>query len=282
MNKKVKGTLILWFTFSPLISKILYISTLKNDLGLLKKIREFSAESVVVVRKANDFVEDNYTIAVVLGDRAFKIFTDLKKDIPAVVGYVKNAFIEFPMRGTGIKFHVSSSKTLQVVKTLCPWVKKVSIIIPEEEKEHPYVKDLGVTAGALDIELKIVTLTKGESFRKAIDEIKGVDMNILVPSPLTSLEEQVRYIILESLKLNIPTVGYHSYHIKMGALISFEVEKKYTKEFIELIKTVLGGRNPTTIPVKYPEEVGVIVNKRVKSYLKIEVDTRALKNAREI
>ncbi len=130
-------------------------------------------------------------------------------------------------------------------------------------------------------ELKIIFL-KGKAVKKAIEELKGIDLLILIPTELTVSEDAARYFIEQSLQFNIPVFGFEKKHAIMGAIMSYDVEKYYIKDFFSVLEEVAKGKNPSLIPVKYPSEYDLYIKKKTLELFKLKIDKLSIKNVHEI
>ena len=161
------------------------------------------------------------------------------------------------------------------------WAKRVGVIFPYEYSESNYIEELRRTSKTFNIDLKIV-FVQGKQIKKAFSELTGIDLFLLLPCEFTLDENSARYFIEEFTNLKIPVFGFEKKHAIMGALISYDIEKNYLIDFLNIVKLVSEGRDPSTIPVKYPQNYEIYIKKKTKEILKLEIDKLSLKNVNEI
>ncbi|MEO0303438.1 MAG: ABC transporter substrate binding protein, partial [candidate division WOR-3 bacterium] len=168
-----------------------------------------------------------------------------------------------------------------IISSSMKWVKRVGVIFPYEYSESNYVEELKRISKTFNIDIKIV-FVQGKQVKKAFSELSGIDLFLLLPCEFTLDENSARYFIEEFTNLKIPVFGFEKKHAVMGALMSYDIEKNYLIEFLNIIKLVSEGKDPSTIPVKYPQNYEIYIKKKTKDILKLEVDKLALKNVNEI
>ncbi|GEM_PF-5865341 len=253
-----------------------------GDRDLIDRIKKTVNDKIVLAKPDNlvdNFESFNYVI--LLGERALRVYKEKNIEKPCVVGFVKNPFQEVPITGTGVRYVLPPSVLFQIISNSCKWVKKVGVIVPHEYMDSPYIKELRRASQTFGIELKVVFL-KGRAVKKAIQQLKDIDLMLLIPSELTISENAARYFIEESLKLKIPVFGFEKKHAIMGAVMSYDVEKYYIKDFLNILGNVAKGRNPAMIPVRYPSKYDVYIKKKTRDLLKLKIDKLYIKNAHEI
>lgn len=254
-----------------------------GDKEVLKKISEALKDRVFYYIKPEDTVNniDAYNLVILLGDKALEVYNKNKWEKPCIVGYVKKPINEIPVAGTGLRYELPPSVLFTIISTLMKWVKKVGVILPYEYSESNFVEELKRASKNFNIELKIV-FVQGKAVKKALSQLNDIDLFLLIPSDLTLEENSSRYFIEEFLKIKIPTFGFEKNHALMGALISYSLEKVYLKELIDIITLVHEGREPSTIPVRYPSTYEIFIKKKTKDFLKLSIDKATFKNINEI
>ncbi len=264
-----------------LFADIIVIDAYKNK-KVIDEIIKISKEPLIISGPV-DLPDNlaNFSSVIILGDKALEAYKKKNLEKPCVVGFLKNPFEEIPITGTGIRYVLPATKVIQIIANSCKWAKKIGTIIPSEYQGASYVKELQRASKMLGVNLKIIFL-KGKALKKALNELKGINLLLLIPSELTIPEATARYLIQESFKMNIPVFGFERKHIEMGALMAYDLEKYYRKDFLNLLKTVFKGRNPAMIPVKYPENYEILIKKKIKNFFKLKINIKRIKNAREI
>ncbi|MEN3045084.1 MAG: ABC transporter substrate binding protein [Candidatus Hydrothermales bacterium] len=272
------------FIFS-LCSKVLAETLIIDGLGneeVLKKIKEVIKDNVILSKPENFTNKiEIYNLVILLGDKALELYTKNKWEKPCIVGYVKKPVYEIPITGTGLRYELPPSVLFTIISTLMKWVKKVGVILPYEFSQSNYVEELRRAARNFNIDLKIV-FVQGRAVKKALSELNNIDLFLLVPSDLTIDENSSRYFIEELLKINIPVFGFEKSHALMGALMSYSIEKVYLKELLDIITLVSEGRDPSTIPVRYPSTYEIFIKKKTRDILKLNIDKSTFKNINEI
>ncbi len=273
--------IVFLFYSLALWSDVLIIDSF-GDKDLIEKITGAIKDKIFLTKPdaiLNNFEAFNYV--VLLGEKALEVYKEKNIEKPCVVGFVKNPFKEIPITGTGVKYSLPPSTLLQIISNSCKWAKKVGTVVPYEYTDFPYIKELQRVSQTLGIELKIIFL-KGKAVKKAIEELKGIDLLILIPTELTVSEDAARYFIEQSLQFNIPVFGFEKKHAIMGAIMSYDVEKYYIKDFFSVLEEVAKGKNPSLIPVKYPSEYDLYIKKKTLELFKLKIDKLSIKNVHEI
>ncbi|MEO0289788.1 MAG: ABC transporter substrate binding protein [candidate division WOR-3 bacterium] len=279
--RKIIKMLFLIFIGGRIWGEILIIDGI-GDENINNKIKEVSKDKLVFI-KPEDFKNsiDGYKLIILLGDRALEFYKKNNWDKPCVVGYVKNPIYEIPITGTGLRYGLPHTLLFTIISSSMKWVKRVGVIFPYEYSESNYVEELKRTSKTFNIDIKIV-FVQGKQVKKAFSELSGIDLFLLLPCEFTLDENSARYFIEEFTNLKIPVFGFEKKHAVMGALMSYDIEKNYLIEFLNIIKLVSEGKDPSTIPVKYPQNYEIYIKKKTKDILKLEVDKLALKNVNEI
>jgi len=253
-----------------------------GDIDLINRIKKVVNDEIVLAEPDN--LVDNfesYNYIIILGEKSLKVYKEKGIEKPCVVGFVKDPFQEIPITGTGVRYFLPPSILLQIISNSCGWAKKVGVMVPYEYMDSPYIRELKSVSQTLKIDLRIV-LVKGKAVKKAIEELKDIDLFLLIPSEITISENAARYFIEEFLKVGIPVFGFEKKHAVMGAVMSYEVEKYYIKDFLDILENVAKGRNPAMIPIRYPSEYDVYIKKKTVELFKLKIEKMYIKNVNEI
>ncbi len=281
MRKIILRLFCLVFIGGKIWAEILVIDGI-GDENINNKIKEISKDKLIFI-KPEDFKNgiEAYKLIILLGEKALEFYKKNNWDKPCVVGYVKNPIYEIPITGTGLRYGLPPTLLFTIISSSMKWAKRVGVILPYEYSESNYVDELRRTSKNFNIDLKIV-FVQGKQVKKAFSELSGIDLFLLLPCEFTLDENSARYFIEELVNLKIPVFGFEKNHTIMGALISYDIERNYSIEFFEILKLASQGRDPSTIPVKYPQNYDIYIKKKTRDILKLEIDKLALKNVNEI
>ena len=178
-----------------------------------------------------------------------------------------------------------TSRRLWFITKMFPKVKTVYILhVPSIT---PSVKSLEVAktmAKKLNLKLTVETGEKKEELiarAESFTDEKGDAILLLPSAPVTSILKKHLFPI--AMQYKKPIFGYGRVSIKNGAAASF-AGSRYKNGFqsAKLVKAILKGDHPASIPIEKPENPEFVINKWIFSKLGINLPTRILNLADKI
>ncbi len=174
------------------------------------------------------------------------------------------------------------------IKTQVIWIKKVL----------PDAKNIGILYSNENIENYIQRFSdylktscticflrtkKVLSIGNIVDNLKVLNqkMDILVGVYDSFIYNQrtIRQILLFTLRNRVPFMGVSPQYVKAGALFSISADfKDQGNQAAELVQMVIDGKKPFDIPLRYPNEIILSINRNTVKRLDIKLSEEVLKN----
>ena len=142
--------------------------------------------------------------------------------------------------------------------------KRIGIIYSDSGIDY-YVDDIVAEVKKAGLVIKKVRLSSLEEFNRGFEGfIIGVDVILVIPDPVFSSEEAIRWIIKRCALLKKGVIGFNRFFIRSGAVAAFVADyEAIGRVTAELLKDLLlrGRCSSQDPPVRF------IVNKKVYKYL---------------
>jgi len=146
------------------------------------------------------------------------------------------------MNITGVSMVLPPEKQLSLLHRFFPNVKKIGMVYCPRNSGH-LVSRACHAAARMGLELKAFGTGRAEDFPELLKSMKGnVDAYWMLPDSTVITPETVEYLLLFSMRNRIPIITFSEKYLKMGALLSMEVNSfKMGKQAGEMALKILSG-----------------------------------------
>lgn len=155
-----------------------------------------------------------------IGARALK-YLSVVNDLPIVYTMVTSprTIVEEKKNIIGVSTEVPFEKQLSAIAKVFPSVRRLGIMYnPVESFSTSTFSSISSKAASLKIALTEGKYRNGKGLIAAVDLLDGnVDSLWLTPDPLLTSPELIEYIMLHSIKYNIPVFSFMDKHLDLGA-----------------------------------------------------------------
>ncbi len=143
-----------------------------------------------------------------------------------------------------------------IAKHFFPNIRNIALVYADKE----FIRDLPATVAGIQVHDKAQVIN---NIKKAL---QGFDAVIAVADPLVYSRKNLRNIILSSVKLKKPLIGFSASMVKAGALISaYTPPLEIGRQSLRLAKTVLLQTEPNRL--LYPQQFYIKFNQTVADIL---------------
>ena len=261
-----------------------FIYDIKNAQGNRKKLPELAA----------GIIADNPDIAVAAGgiEADALLVASAGTGIPAIFLSVSSSVhrgVVASMVSSGNNFTgVDTNDTNLTAKRL--WF--ITKILPEAKTVFCFhvpsivasVESLAVARQATDelgLTLQVATVESDEDIRKAAETLSRDTTDVILQLPVAPIDRTVKSIIFpRALVEKIPIFGHGKNSIQSGAFASYAGSRYANgQQAARLVHKIVNGIDPTNIPVEFPEQLELIINKSLVERLGLKFTGRTWRMA---
>lgn len=208
--------------------------------------------------------QDDYKLFVAVGPRALSYL--LEKDIKRsqiIFGMVLNpeSFItESDTDVTGVPLDIFSLTQFNIIKKVFPDIKKVGVLYDPENNEK-WINTARFLAGTSKIQLIPLAVSTGSMIPAVLDENAAtLDAVLFIPDATVISTTIIKHSIKQLILKQIPAIGYNSFFIESGAVLSFIVDyEKVGRQLANLIYESLSRKEKVSVGSIFK----VVLNKKV-------------------
>lgn len=257
---------------------------------LMYVVKNAHDQSTVLESSIKKLLAENPDVIVTLGAiETIELKSELsKKDInipvvfagmadPIDFGVIKD-YSSSSTNFTGINnYHTSmSAKRLELLQELVPNLKRVHIIY--DKTIEASIRGLNETKKAAKI-LNITLIpwdVNNQKYKMKMKEVKQESDAIMTLSSFR-LESQTKEIAELSRETQMPVMGISKHEVELGFLASYGTSfYEQGKQSARFVSAILQGNSPTRLPVELPDNIRLMVNKRVAEQLNIRLNQETL------
>lgn len=210
-------------------------------------------------------------LVIAIGQSALSSMKEIE-NIPVVYAMVSNpnALLSGKHNVPGVSMNVSVEEQLTALLRIVPQVKRIGIIYDEKKTKHLFEK-----ARKVAIFSGVTLISRETSDPKEVPSLiagmKGkIDAFWMLPDTTVLSTESIKYLHLFSLENRIPVLSFSRKYIKMGSLISLDVDAvDIGRQAGEIANQILGGRSIRNIQMHPPRKVVLTTNLWVADLFKI-------------
>ncbi len=240
---------------------------------------------------AQNFVADDKDVILAIATSSAQAVAQATKDIPILFTAITDPLgaslvesLEKPggnVTGTSDTHPEAIKKTIGAIKEFVPEAKKVGIIYNSGEPNSVVnVQKAKEAIEALGLEAVETTVTASSEVKQAAESLIGRADVFYIPKD-NMVVSALESVITVANEKKIPTFVGEGDSVKRGTFASYGFEYHdlgYTtgKMAVEILK----GKNPSEIPVGFPENLELFINKKVAEQEGITLTEEMLKDAR--
>lgn len=170
---------------------------------------------------------------------------------------------------------------MQRFKSIIPKLHKVGVIYTGNSKR--LVAEAQAAVSELGIELVLYQVASAKELPEALDSLcRSTDGIWTVADEALTSPQFVRYTLLETLRNNLPIMGFSRSFVESGALFCLEPDYKYIgRQAAEIALAVLDGANPAEVRATIPDVVYLYLNLQTEKLLKLQVPPELVDIAKE-
>ena len=176
-----------------------------------------------------------------------------------------------------------SSKTIELLRTLLPKIKRIGLLRTANPTHPAQVKEIQDAAKVHNLTILPVLATSGEEIDKAftlLTKAKPEALIVLVDPMLGSQRQRVANLAAE---YKLPAVYQFREAVEVGGLMS------YGPRYLELFRLaatyvdkILKGAKPAVIPVQQPTKFELVINRKTARALGLTIPSELLLRADEV
>jgi putative ABC transport system substrate-binding protein len=185
------------------------------------------------------------------------------KDIPIVYAMVSNprALLSGEKNITGVSMNVSAGQQLNALLEILPGAKRIGIVYDPQKTGHLFeeARRAALFRGVTLISREVSSPREAPS---AINDLKGeIDAFWMLPDTTVLTQESVKYLFLFSFENNIPVLSFSKKYIKMGSLISLNIDAvNIGRQAGKMANQILAGKDMGNIIKTAPIKSVMTVN----------------------
>ncbi|MDD3626048.1 MAG: ABC transporter substrate binding protein [bacterium] len=248
-------------------------------------VQEYLPEDLSQIDNLIKKIKDNSPkVLVLIGTKAFDVVSPKITEIPIVFTMVLNPSIKPSQKNiTGLTMNVDLEVRINFIQKVLPNAKKVGLIITPDIKKNYSEKIKKAEANSTYQFTKLEVETASELFKR-LKEFEGTaDCILLFPDQILLEENNFSVILMFSFKNNIPLIGVSPKYIKMGALYGLYSDYKSTgKETGKIVKRILSGNSPSSIPVEDLKDPDLILNRRISKKMNVTLSEDIINSAKQV
>lgn len=182
---------------------------------------------------------------------------------------------------TGASLDIPVLTQMQRYKSIIPNLKQVGVIYTANSKR--LVAEAQSAVAKLGIELVLYQVASAKELPEALDSLcRSTDGIWTVADEALTSPQFVRYTLLETLRHNLPIMGFSRSFVESGALFCLEPDYKYIgRQAADIALAVLDGANPAEVRATVPDVVYLYLNLQTEKLLKLQVPPELVDIAKE-
>lgn len=232
----------------------------------------------------------NPRLILSIGTSATRLAKEHFPKIPIVFAAVKypviSGFVE-SMREpganiTGSSLDIPTDIQFRYFKTIVPDLKKVGVLYTVQTE--PLIAPAKLVARQMDLELVAIKITDIKQLPAALDSLsRSVDGMWSLADPELFSPQSTRFILLTTMRMNIPLMGFSRHVVESGALFALDFDYKGVgRQAGQIVSKVINGEQPSDIPVSMVDLLWFHYNERTAQHLAIQIPSEMVAVAKEV
>ena len=251
---------------------------------------QIESEAADIARKLDSIRALEPGILITVGSAATQTALDNFKNIPIVFSSVMypviSGFVESLDRPgktiTGASLDIPVSIQLRYFRQIVPSLKRLGVLYTTNTAV--LIPPARVVAAEMGLELIALQITSPPDVPRALDSIARVAEGLWSVADQNLFDPQTtKYIMLNSLRRGLPFMGFSRYVVESGALFALDFDyKAIGRQAGTTAARILGGENPSSIPVTTPDIIWFHYNENTARHLEVEIPADLIAIAKEV
>ncbi len=225
-----------------------------------------------------------------IGTSATSVAQENFSDIPIVFAAVKypviSGFVESlssPGNNiTGASLNIPTDIQFRYFKTIIPNLEKIGVLYTDQTESliAPAAQD----ARKIGAELVAIKISENKQLPGALDSLaRTTDGLWSVADPQLFTPQSTRFILLNTLRKNLPMMGFSRHVVESGALFALDFDYKGVgRQAGAIASKIIDGQKPSDIPVSMVDLLWFHYNEKTAKHLKIEIPSEMVAVAKEV
>ncbi|MDF1544101.1 MAG: ABC transporter substrate-binding protein [bacterium] len=230
------------------------------------------------------------TLILSVGTSATSLARDNFPDIPIVFAAVKypvmSGFVESlssPGQNiTGASLNIPTEVQFRYFKTILPELTKMGVLYTAQTKS--LIAPATKVAAEMGVELIAIEIKENKQLPGALDSLaRTTDGLWSVADPQLFTPQSTRFILLNTLRKNLPLMGFSRHVVESGALFALDFDYKAVgRQAGDIASKIISGKSPSQIPVSMVDLLWFHYNEKTAKHLKIEMPSEMVAVAKEV
>lgn len=246
--------------------------------------------------------EKGHNAAVLVGNKGLRLIFTLGSDAlslvkdkltpatPVIFTFVLNPETFMKKRKgyatlniTGISMNIPPYEQFRTLLEATPRTKRIGVVY-DSSKTGGIVEEAKQAAKKLGISLVATEIKQKSEAINAIREMKGkIDAFWMTPDTTAITYESTEYMLLFSLRNNIPLIGLSPKYVKNGALMAYTFDSEDVgRQAGELAQQILDGKSLKGFTVHKPRKQKLVLNLKVARKLGIQIPESLIERADKV
>ena len=253
-----------------------------EDMGGAKRLSYSAIDSIKAKSPALIFALGSAATTAVQ-----KEFPDIPIVFSMVLNPVASGFIKSTRSSgnnlTGASLDIPVETQFRELLSVLPRVKRIGVVYNLEENRE-IINEASLIAKGMGLELVTAVVSSEKAVPDAIDNLlTKVDAIWSVSDNIVFTPQSIQYILLATLRNQMPFMGISPSYVKAGALMALSSDyKDVGRQAGEVASRVIAGEQPSNIPVTAPRRVYLSLNSIVAEQIGIKIPSDATARAKEI
>ncbi len=232
----------------------------------------------------------NPTLIFTIGTSATILAKENFKKTPIVFSSVKYPTLSKIVKSlinpgeniTGASLNIPVDVELRTFIDIVPNLKKVGVLYTNYTA--PLIKPAKRVAKTLGIELVEIQIKTSKDIPNALDSLaKVVDGIWSVADPILFNPQSTRYILLNTLRKNIPFMGFSRHVVESGALFALDLDHKAVgRQAGAIVNRIVDGVSPKNIDVSVVDLIWFHYNEKTANHIEVTIPEEHIAVAKEV
>ena len=247
-------------------------------------IKEGAESEIIKETKGSDLILSMGTTATLAAKKVIKntpiVFCMVLN--PVSSGIARN--MESPGGNiTGASLDIPLKSQFEYIKLLIANVKTVGVMYSPQETRTMVQEAFGI-ARSMNLSLVAKPISSEREVPDALKSLLSkIDVLWSVADGTVFGAQSTQYILLNTLKAEVPFIGLSPSFVKAGALMALSCNNgDIGKQAAEIANRVLNGENPGNIAIAVPREISMWINLRTADQLGLRIPDHIIKSADKV
>lgn len=181
---------------------------------------------------------------------------------------------------TGVTLEIPLHDLFSRIRDLFPEIKKIGVLY-DPKKSRRMISQAKDAAGPLGFSLLAAEVHSEKGLPAAFRGLLGkIDLLWMIPDSTVVTPESLDFILLTSFENNLPIITFSDDLVKRGAVAAFSPDyQAIGEEAGHLALRVLGGEDPSRIPIRQAPKIRLSVNLKTTKKMGIQFNSKVIQSA---